>query len=112
MSIGKYAREVIINNPGLSNQQILDEVKMKFPEGQTTVACIAWYKSDMKKKGYKAEPIKPVERTVEIIRVELENAKLKVMELEEELDAKVESTRDEMMAKFKALAEELGINVE
>lgn len=49
VSIGSRSRELI--KQGLSNAIILETIKMEFPQGKTTMACIAWYKSDMRKKG-------------------------------------------------------------
>ncbi len=49
VSIGSRSRELI--KQGLSNAVILETIKMEFPNGKTTMACIAWYKSDMRKKG-------------------------------------------------------------
>lgn len=49
VSIGSRSRELIKQN--LSNADILLKIKQEFPNGKTTMACIAWYKSDMRKKG-------------------------------------------------------------
>lgn len=51
MSIGQTVREIIIANPTASNDEILTAVRAKFPEAKTSNSCIAWYKSDMRKKG-------------------------------------------------------------
>lgn len=51
MSIGKFVREVILANAEATTQEILDQVQAQFPEAKTSPACIAWYKSDMRKKG-------------------------------------------------------------
>jgi len=50
MSIGKFASNLILTT-AKSNTEILAEVKNQFPEAKTTMACIAWYKSDLRKKG-------------------------------------------------------------
>jgi hypothetical protein len=50
MSIGKFAVNLILTTE-LSNTQILEAVKVAYPESKTTMACIAWYKSDLRKKG-------------------------------------------------------------
>ncbi len=49
VSIGSRSRELI--KQGLSNAVILATIHKEFPQGKTTMACIAWYKSDMRKKG-------------------------------------------------------------
>jgi hypothetical protein len=50
MSIGKYAKNLILTT-NLSNDQILEKIKETFPNCKTTYACVAWYKSDLRKKG-------------------------------------------------------------
>jgi len=49
MNIGNFARAQILL--GKSNSEILDLIRIQFPDGKTTPACVAWYKSDMRKKG-------------------------------------------------------------
>ena len=51
VSIGQTAISIILAQPELTNQQVLDEVKKLFPTAQTTMACIAWYKSKLRKEG-------------------------------------------------------------
>ena len=51
VSIGSTAIQLILTNPDWSNQQVLEEVKKLFPTAQTTMACIAWYKSKLRKEG-------------------------------------------------------------
>ena len=51
MSIGKFVREAILANAEATSQEILNQVQAQFPEAKTSPACIAWYKSDMRKKG-------------------------------------------------------------
>lgn len=51
VSIGSTAVRLILGNPGWANQQVLEEVKRLFPSAQTTMACIAWYKSKLRKEG-------------------------------------------------------------
>lgn len=61
MSIGKFAQSLILTNPKLTNTQILEKVLEVYPTAKTSMACIAWYKSDMRKKGMlasrKAQPL-------------------------------------------------------
>ena len=51
VSIGSTSIKLILDNPTWTNQQVLDEVKKQFPSAQTTMACIAWYKSKLRKEG-------------------------------------------------------------
>ena len=48
-SIGSRSRMLI--KTGMSNAAILATIHEEFPSAKTTMACIAWYKSDMRKKG-------------------------------------------------------------
>lgn len=82
MSIGKFVRDIIINQPETKNDDILALVKARFPEAKTSYACIAWYKSDLRKKGMIS---KKTVRTVEIVRSELEQTKARLAQLEAEL---------------------------
>jgi len=50
MSIGKFASNLILTT-NKSNTEILDAVKAQFPAAKTTMACVAWYKSNLRKKG-------------------------------------------------------------
>lgn len=51
VSIGQTAIKIILDQPELTNQQVLEKVKELFPSAQTTMACIAWYKSKLRKEG-------------------------------------------------------------
>jgi hypothetical protein len=51
VSIGQTAISIILAQPELTNQQVLEKVKELFPSAQTTMACIAWYKSKLRKEG-------------------------------------------------------------
>ena len=108
-SIGSFARSILATEAGLSNQQVLERVKAQFPDAKTSIACIAWYKSNMKKTGFKAAP---VERTPELIQKELDEAKLKVEILEAELEEVKESMKEKLEEEFKRLAALLGKEVE
>ena len=48
--IGKFIVEKILTT-NLSNTEILAEVIKKFDGAKTTMACIAWYKTKMRKEG-------------------------------------------------------------
>ena len=103
VTIGSYAREMIAANPTASNQDLLDMVKAKFQQANTSLACIAWYKSNMKKNGYNKAA--PVERTVEVIKANIEEVKLSLMMLEEELEIKLEEEAEHIEAQLKYYAE-------
>lgn len=47
--IGKFVKNLITTTK-LSNKEILEKVKVAFPEAQTSMACIAWYQTDLRKK--------------------------------------------------------------
>lgn len=64
MSIGKYAQSLILNDSTLTNNAVLALVKEKFPSAKTTYACIAWYKSDLRKKGLISKRYEEVVTTV------------------------------------------------
>lgn len=88
MSIGKFTQSLILTNPELTNTQILEKVLEVYPTAKTSMACIAWYKSDMRKKGQlasrKAQPA-TVEDQIKYMEAKL--AELKAKQAEE---AKVE----------------------
>jgi CO dehydrogenase/acetyl-CoA synthase epsilon subunit len=46
--VGARAKELLIAGEK-TNQEILEILKKEYPEGKTSIACIAWYKSDLKK---------------------------------------------------------------
>ena len=46
--VGARARE-LIKAGGKTNKEILEIIKQEYPEGKTSIACIAWYQSDLKK---------------------------------------------------------------
>lgn len=48
-NISSVARDAI--REGLSNADALERVLAEFPEAKTTVASIAWYRNDLRKKG-------------------------------------------------------------
>lgn len=51
VSIGKFVQQLVLDNADMPNVDILAKVKEQYPQAKTTMACIAWYKSDMRKKG-------------------------------------------------------------
>ena len=56
--VGKFVKNLITTTK-LTNTQILEKVKEQFPEAQTSMACIAWYQTDLRKKT-KVVPKAPV----------------------------------------------------
>ena len=54
--IGKFVKN-LIQTTKLSNTQILEKVKEQFPDAQTSMACIAWYQTDLRKKKIKDVPL-------------------------------------------------------
>jgi hypothetical protein len=50
MGIGQFCRFMMLKSTK-SNSEILELVLKLFPEAKTTPACIAWYKTDLRKKG-------------------------------------------------------------
>ena len=47
--VGERCRQLILEGV-LDNKGILEQIKKEYPDGKTSIACIAWYKSDLKKK--------------------------------------------------------------
>lgn len=82
MSIGKFASNLILTT-AKSNTEILAEVKRQFPEAKTTMACIAWYKSNLRKKGLIASK-KAVEMTLDE-KIEALRTQLEELEAQQEL---------------------------
>jgi hypothetical protein len=50
LGIGQFVRH-LLKNSTKSNAEILELVLKTFEGSKTTPACIAWYKTDMRKKG-------------------------------------------------------------
>ena len=50
MNIGQLITWLILNT-SKSNSEILEAVHEKFPESKTTPACVAWYKTKLRKQG-------------------------------------------------------------
>jgi hypothetical protein len=48
-TIGKYAVDVMLAHPEMSNQEVLQEVRRKFPGAHTSKESISWYRSKMTK---------------------------------------------------------------
>lgn len=51
LGIGKFIQDLMIKDPTRSNKDLLKAALEQFPTAQTSSACIAWYRSDLRKKG-------------------------------------------------------------
>ena len=102
VTIGSFAKNILATQEGLSNQEVLDLILQEFPSAKTSLSCVAWYKSDMKKTNYKVAKFQ--ERTLEVIELELQAAKDKVLMLEEELETLKLSQEEEDMKMLATLA--------
>lgn len=93
VSIGQFVRQCVLENSELKNQEILDKVLEKFPEAKTTISCIAWYKTDMRKKGLiggrSAITKDGIIKEIELLEKRLETLKLQLKAMEEEAAAAV-----------------------
>lgn len=91
VSIGQFVRQCVLENSELKNQEILDKVLEKFPEAKTTISCIAWYKTDMRKKGLiggrSAMTKDGIIKEIELLEKRLETLKLQLKAMEEEAAA-------------------------
>lgn len=47
--VGERCRQ-LLQEGILDNKGILEQIKKEYPDAKTSIACIAWYKSDLKKK--------------------------------------------------------------
>ena len=102
-SIGAVARGFISANPTMKNEELLALVKAEFPEAKTSVACIGWYKSKMKKEA-KVSPVE-VERTEAMIEEEIEMLQLELAELKEAKAKALVESKAELLAKLKEIEE-------
>ena len=51
VGIGSTIIDLILKNPEMTNNEILAKIKAQFESAQTSYACIAWYKSKLRKEG-------------------------------------------------------------
>jgi hypothetical protein len=109
--IGQFSVRAILANPGMKNEQILGLVREQFPEAKTTVACIAWYKSDLKKNPVMVAPEVSLETIDQDIKDLLEKLDEKKAERAAFLDSQ-KAKKAEMMAKLKEELEALMKEVE
>ena len=114
-SIGQTARELIVANPGKKNAELLEMVRQAHPGGKTTIACIAWYKNDLKKNAHKhanllASKEEPV-RTSEVIQAEIDELMIELEMVKDEEKTAALATIEADMAALKALAAKLGLEL-
>jgi hypothetical protein len=105
-SIGSFARNIIATRSDLTNAQVLALVKEQFKDAKTSLACIAWYKSNMKKTGYKAATV-VIERTTDVIEAEIAAMRDKLELLEEELEMKQNESKEQDEAMLEMLLAKL-----
>lgn len=101
--IGQFAQRVMLSTE-LKNAAILELIHQEFPEAKTTAACIAWYRSDLKKK---PKAIIVPEVTLESIDAEILEAKTKLEELQGKREAFLEENAEKIAARKAALRAEL-----
>ncbi|QDH84268.1 hypothetical protein Axy14_045 [Achromobacter phage vB_AxyS_19-32_Axy14] len=91
-NISAVAREAI--RAGLSNADALEKVKAEFPDANTTVSSIAWYRNDLRKKGeHFPSPERPkVEKPAKEKKAKAKKAKAKKDDPKEELQAAATDT--------------------
>jgi predicted RNase H-like nuclease (RuvC/YqgF family) len=105
--IGQFAQRLMVSTQ-LKNPAILEAISREFPQAKTTMACIAWYRSDLKKSKMAApKQDEEVERTPEVIEAELEEAQKRVEELQAELDSIREAEAEKLLAEEEELKEKL-----
>ena len=105
--IGQYAQR-LMTSTDMKNPDILTAVRAQFSEAKTTMACIAWYRSDLKKQGKTVvPPPEPMERTPELVMAEIEEAKQMLLSLEEELVDLMEKDKTKRAERKAALEAEL-----
>jgi hypothetical protein len=63
--IGQFVRELLLKSTK-TNAEILALVHKYYEGSSTTMGCIAWYKSDLRKKGLLACATRPKTRSIEI----------------------------------------------
>lgn len=102
-TIGSVARGFISANPTMKNEEILKLVLNEFPEAKTSLACIGWYKSKMKKEGKVA--VQEVVRTVEMIEGEIEMLQLELQDLKESQAKALIDQKAELLEKLRQIEE-------
>ena len=98
-TIGSVARGFIAANPAMKNEEILQLVRNEFPEAKTSLACIGWYKSKMKKEAA-SKPAVEVVRTEAMIQEEIEMLQLELQDLKEQNAQKLLESKAALLAQL------------
>lgn len=107
-SIGKFVQQLVLDNADLPNVDILAKVKEQYPQAKTTMACIAWYKSDMRKKGLikarKALTKEGLTQEIQVLQARLAELTSKLAEFDKVPAEPVNDDEDELDNTDDALA--------
>lgn len=100
VSIGKFVQQLVLDNADLPNVDILAKVKEQYPQAKTTMACIAWYKSDMRKKGLikarKALTKEGLTQEIQVLQARLAELTSKLAEFDKVPTEPVNDDEDEL----------------
>lgn len=100
VSIGKFVQQLVLDNADLPNVDILAKVKEQYPQAKTTMACIAWYKSDMRKKGLikarKALTKEGLTQEIQVLQARLAELTSKLAEFDKVTAEPVNDDEDEL----------------
>ena len=100
VSIGKFVQQLVLDNADMPNVDILAKVKEQYPQAKTTMACIAWYKSDMRKKGLikarKALTKEGLTQEIQVLQARLAELTSKLAEFDKVLAEPVNDDEDEL----------------
>lgn len=103
--IGQYVQRLMTTTQ-LTNVEVLTQVKEQFQDAKTTMSCIAWYKSDLKKKKatfVKAESLETIELEIQEAKAKLEELELKRLEFIERNKEELAAKKEELKAQLEAL---------
>lgn len=108
VSIGKFVQQLVLDNADMPNADILAKVKEQYPQAKTTMACIAWYKSDMRKKGLikarKALTKEGLTQEIQVLQARLAELTSKLAEFDKVPAEPVNDDEDELASTDDALA--------
>lgn len=108
VSIGKFVQQLVLDNADMPNVDILAKVKEQYPQAKTTMACIAWYKSDMRKKGLikarKALTKEGLTQEIQVLQARLAELTSKLAEFDKVPAEPVNDDEDELDNTDDALA--------
>ena len=101
--IGQYVQRVMANTT-LKNAEILKLVGEQFPAAKTTAACIAWYRTDLKKKPVvKEENLETIDAEIKATETKLEELKAKREAWLEANAERLETEKQELITKLRAM---------